>query len=648
MKSVARRLSTRLYWIVGLCVTLTVLILISVSMSVQQRTLIAQAEAKLTQTADVFKTTLDVILLTRQEALRNLAANLSRWQDNTHPMLEDEAALKQLFDHLWVVDARGRVVDEYPKLGALDENLSIERNAMFLRAQQSDDYFLTSPQNSYYTSELIVNAVVPVRDADGSFAGAVVGAFSLHNNMVLNRIITTPIGRNGYVAIVNRQAQVIAHPEPRMVGMPLGDDFEFLQGAISDSRQQTGMTEDAQGTESIQVVRSLAGGDWFLVTSLSLAEAMQPVHQLRRVQWIVGGITIVMSLLFLTWIVRTSLRPLVRLQNEVSAIKEGRLIQLTEPGLDELRQLVFRFNGLLAQNEAAQHALQQRQAYLDQILKTSSAGLFMADVTGQIEYVNPRLTTITGFNARELQQSGFLPHLSGIHRDRFAQRVHLALEEEASLSLELEMRHSEGQLLWLSLETAPVFSEGLCIGHVGTVTDITAQQQKIEALRHAAHEDTLTGLLNRRGIEKAMHNLFIEARSNQQALMVLALDLDNFKQLNDDYGHAFGDSILKNVAAMLRRFTRDTDVLGRLGGDEFVIFLPNCPLQQGERIASELVRAIGNLKDTKGTVLPVTVSIGVAALQDDDSSVAMLLGRADIAAYEAKHAGRNQWATASD
>lgn len=630
----------------GLSVTLTVLILISVSMTVQERTLMREAEAKLTQTADVFKTTLDLMLMTRKEALINLADNLSRWQTNDHPRLNDEAGLKQLFDHLWVIDARGNVVDEYPRLGALSEHLNIAGYEMFKTAQIADDHFLTQPQSSYYSNELIVNALVPVVDPDGSFAGAALGAFSLNNNVVLNRIITTPIGRQGYAAVVDKEGRVVAHPEPRQIGQPFAPAASFTQQAIGDNRSVQGVSEDAQGNLNLQAVRPLAGGDWFLVTSLSLAEAMRPIQQLRQVQWVVGALTIALSLLFLVWIVRTSLRPLVRLQGEVTAIKEGRLLQLTEPGLDELRQVVFRFNELIAQNESSQHALRQRQAYLDQILETSAAGLFMAGVNGKIEYINPRLSVITGFNARELKQTGFTKHVVANHRARFVERIRLALLEQSSLSLEFEFRHSDGHLIWLNLETSPVFSEGRCIGHVGTMSDITAQQQKIEQLRNAAQEDALTGLLNRRGVEKALQSVFVEAQSNGTPLMVLALDLDNFKQLNDEFGHSYGDQVLKDVAAMVRRFTRDSDVLGRLGGDEFVIALPRCPAKQGERIADELVRAIASLKQPKGTQMSVSVSIGVANLTSRDKSIEALLKRADAAAYAAKDAGRNRWASA--
>ncbi|MCC5880104.1 MAG: diguanylate cyclase [Idiomarina sp.] len=620
------------------------LILISVSVKIQERILVEEAERKLEQTADVIQVTLDVLLNTRQQSLLNLAENLQRWDQVQHPTLADDAALKQLFDHLWVINVNGDVVDEWPSLGAVREHLNVSQQSMFTKVKNGSPFVLTAPQPSYYNNEPVVHAVVPMFEHDGSFLGAVVGAFSLHNNIVLNQIVTTRIGRSGYVAIADNQGYLVGHPDRRLIGLRLGpDQSPLLHRAIDHGWEGVGRTPGAQGDEMIQAVRPLRSGHWIVGVQMSVNEAMEPAHQVRNIQWALGGAALLVSLILLSIILNSYLGPLRRLKDEVEAIQTGKQKQLTEPGINELRQLVYRFNNLLAQNETTQQTLRQRQAYLDQILATSSVGLFMADTQGRIQYVNQRLTEITGYSAEELKRDGFVKQLTAAQRSNFVAQMRHALEFEISVSIEIQLRHHEGNLVWLRIETSPVKVESKCIGHVGTITDTTSQRATIDELHHAAHEDTLTGVLNRRGIEKVMSSAFERARKHEQSLLVVALDLDNFKQVNDTFGHAYGDYVLVEVAKLMGRFTRDSDFVGRIGGDEFIIGLPNCPLERGERMAEELIRGMQSLKTPQQEPAGVSVSIGISAINKDDQNYLAIIKRADHAAYEAKRMGRNRY-----
>ena len=604
--------------------------------------LVEEAERKLEQTADIFQVSLDVVLNTRRQALMNLADNLQRWDDPEHPTLQDESALKQLFDHLWVINVDGDVVDEWPLLGAMRENLNIAEHGMFEQVRAGDSFVLTPPQPSYYNNEPIVNAIVPIYDHDSSFIGAVVGSFSLHNNVVLNRIITTRIGRSGYIAIADMEGYLVGHPDRRMIGLRLSaEQSPLLHKAIADGWEGVGRSPDEQGNDMIQAVRKLRAGHWLVGVQLGLHEAMQPARHMRNVQWGLGLGALLVSLILLSFIVNSYLRPLRKLKDEVDAVQAGNKNQLTEPGINELRQLVYRFNNLLAQNHATQLTLRQRQAYLDQILATSSAGLFMADTKGKIQYVNQRLTEITGYHAEDLKRDGFVRQLTEQQRKNFVEHMRHALEHEVKVAVEIQLRHNDGKLVWLRIETSPVNVEGNCIGHVGTITDITSQRLKIDELHHAAHQDTLTGVFNRRGIEQIMTSAFQEAREQQQSLLVVALDIDNFKQVNDTYGHAHGDAILVEVAKLIKRFTRETDFVGRIGGDEFIVGLPNCPRERGERMADELIRSMQSLTTPDGKNAEVSVSIGISAIRDADTNYLSILKRADEAAYLAKRKGRN-------
>lgn len=643
MNQFFRRLSTRLYLVLSISVCLIFVALVTVSIKVQERTLKEQSEQTLEQLTDVFRITLDVFFSTRLQSLQNLVDNLERWEHHDHPTLEDDSALKELFDHIWIVNRAGRLVDEWPRLGAIEESLSLARHPLFIRARNEQAILIGDPEMSYYTDELVIHLVAPMF-SDEDFIGIVVGSFSLKDNAVLNRIVSTQIGHSGVVTIANREARVIAHPDSFMIGRHLSaEQYPLLHQAINNRWEGVKQTRGGPGNDVIQSIRWLNSTDWLVTTTIAMDEAMQPADNLRRIQLIVGFGSLVFSVVLLFWIVRSYLRPMNRLQHEVVAVQQGKQEQLTEPGIDELRQLVYRFNNLLAQNRINRTTLEQRQAYMDKILESSSAGLFMTDEQGNMEYVNPHLIDITGYSAKELIESGMARNITENQRQRVVERFNMAMQDQARMAVEFEFYHGDGKLVWLSLETVPVFSAGLCIGYVGTVHDITSQQEKITALQLAADEDPLTRLLNRRGVEKALTSCFVEARVNNKPLLVLALDLDNFKAVNDKLGHAVGDDVLRQVAELMRRFTRDTDFLGRLGGDEFIIILPGCPAIRGERIAEELQRTISALTRERDDFPDVTVSIGLVGLRPGDASALELIRRADKAAYDAKHAGRNRW-----
>ena len=164
-------------------------------------------------------------------------------------------------------------------------------------------------------------------------------------------------------------------------------------------------------------------------------------------------------------------------------------------------------------------------------------------------------------------------------------------------------------------------------------------------LDRQASTDPLTGLLNRRGFDAQVQFAMALARRSGRPLSLMTLDIDHFKQVNDNYGHEVGDLVLKSVANQLRSRLRDSDVIARFGGEEFVALLPDTPPEAAQRIAREILAAIENHQWP--LVGRLTLSAGVTALRPtlqngtEDTDVA-LLRRSDEALYQSKNAGRNQ------
>ena len=199
---------------------------------------------------------------------------------------------------------------------------------------------------------------------------------------------------------------------------------------------------------------------------------------------------------------------------------------------------------------------------------------------------------------------------------------------------------------------------------IGMSTDITSQItlekqlrsanqslnqriKEVEALRaeleESAIRDPLTGLYNRRYLDDFVHKEWARSERNQHPISVALLDLDRFKLVNDNYGHATGDKVLVEFARLLNAVARKTDVACRFGGEEFVLLMPGAPLEIAVERAEQFLQTVAAMYiEAEGQVIHVTTSAGVASYPDDAVSFEGLVAIADRALYRAKENGRNQ------
>ncbi|WP_455911569.1 putative bifunctional diguanylate cyclase/phosphodiesterase [Pseudomonas putida] len=289
------------------------------------------------------------------------------------------------------------------------------------------------------------------------------------------------------------------------------------------------------------------------------------------------------------------------------------------------------------------HDLESARAFNASVLDNAAEGILVVGEGSVIEYANPAISRLLNATMAELQGESFLSFLQKPHvpawlgfpmyeayRKGDTWRQHDAI-----------LRTSRGQQVPVALSCAPLPAEQKAM--VVTVLDMSEVRHLHQQLEFQAVTDPLTGLLNRRGFHQAVENTLLRSERNEQSLVLLYLDLDGFKRVNDSLGHDAGDRVLRWVSEQMQACLRSYDILGRMGGDEFTALVELEFPEQAAKISEKLIERVSVCQQVDGLDVMLGVSIGIATFPDCGSDLNGLLRAADIAMYEAKRAGRQQY-----
>jgi diguanylate cyclase (GGDEF)-like protein len=198
-----------------------------------------------------------------------------------------------------------------------------------------------------------------------------------------------------------------------------------------------------------------------------------------------------------------------------------------------------------------------------------------------------------------------------------------------------------GMAYWCEIHASPLHDQHGRVTHfVAIERDVSHAMRRLDDLETLVERDPLTGLANRRGLERFAAGLELTV---SLPLCVAYIDVDHFKTVNDTFGHAAGDALLRGIADLLCENIRRIDFIGRLGGDEFLVCMPSMLPADAHSVARRLLRAIANHAfETPAGPLRITCSVGVAAMREQDAGLAEAIARADAALYQAKSAGRGR------
>lgn len=462
-----------------------------------------------------------------------------------------------------------------------------------------------------------------------------------------NRIIAADQLPSGWIAgIADRNGNIVARsldPE-RFVGGKASQSFRV---AIIQGNTGVFPGSTLEGTPTLNKVRPIYGLDWYMGVAVPQAVLNAPVHEML---WHVGGLSalwlglaVLAASVFAGYVVR-------QMQQVSSAMAFGLAgTQDDSPiRIRELFDMFQRYRDAKRTEAAARTDLGEAQSQRDEVRDLydhAPCGYHSLDKEGRIVRMNQTELGWLGRSLDEVLGRPYSDFLSEQSQQVFRERFPEFARDGYIRDLEMELIKGTGSPMPILISaTAIRDAQGNFLASRTTVFDNTEQKMNEAQLERLARTDVLTSLSNRRDFYERAQQEVARAKRSGKAFSLMLLDVDFFKKINDQYGHAGGDEVLRRLSRVLSDLLREVDSPARLGGEEFVVLMPETPLE-GARLVAERVRAgmeatVVELGD--GRLIRFTVSIGLAQWADGEDDIDVPLHRADEALYRAKAGGRNQ------
>lgn len=290
------------------------------------------------------------------------------------------------------------------------------------------------------------------------------------------------------------------------------------------------------------------------------------------------------------------------------------------------------------------HELEAARAFNASLLSNVAEGILVVDEAGVISFANPAICLLLDTTVEGLCGTRLIDHLSKPHIAQWSESdFYRSYRNSDTYRMHDAILHTgKGLQVPVALSCASLPAEQCSM--VLSILDMSVVRGLYQQLEHQAVTDSLTGLLNRRGFYQAVEGILLRSELSGIPLVVLYLDLDGFKRINDSHGHDIGDRVLLWVAEQLKECLRPYDILARMGGDEFTVVIDGLDYpEQAAIIAEKLIERVSARQQIDGLDIALGASIGIATYPECGSNLDGLLRAADIAMYEAKRAGRQQY-----
>lgn len=299
----------------------------------------------------------------------------------------------------------------------------------------------------------------------------------------------------------------------------------------------------------------------------------------------------------------------------------------------------------LTEQREKENEIQRIKERLELVWNSVADVMFTFDKDENIVSVNRAFEKLLGWSAEELVKDKSISIIPEDGKEELRKIIERVKCGETVTTHEIKRIGKNGEIVYFLGSFSPLYDQyGVWDGGVAAYKDITERKKYEDKLKELALHDPLTGLPNRTYFSQNLKIEMDNAKRTKQILSVFVLDIDYFKEINDTYGHDFGDEVLKEFSKRVKSALRKNDILARIGGDEFVILLPNLTK---EKNVSEIADRIQECLQAEWVIvkekIQITSSIGISLYNDFDLDEKTLLKNADLALYRAKKKGKNNY-----
>jgi diguanylate cyclase len=566
--------------------------------------------------------------------------------------LDQQLLLRALFADVFVADAEGGVRVLADAITVTEPRLSVADRAYFRRLLAEGRGQISEPLPSLRNGEPVVVLAEPLwSQGPGSRLIGVIGG-TVHlasHELLLDDSEARAEEGHAVTVVTDRQGTVIAHAHRAMLMRPLPEDPRLGEAAVrwvEQERPEGSPLSDWRQPGQVVAMATEPLAGWHVWRAVAEPMLLAPVRAarstaLRDASVAALGMTALL-VMFMAW----QLRPLAQVRRRAAALLRGG--DDSDQGWPEvggeIGELARTLRHVWAERQQMEGFNSEVLGKLRSVMAAAPVGLAFTR-HGRFELVSAECCRVLGRTEGDLiGQPTQMIFAANTDFQRLGPAVGACFERGEAYAGEWQLLRADGSVFWARLRARAVVPGHTDAGTIWSLYDISDQVRARDALERAALEDALTGVANRAGFERQLQSVFDRtAGPGARPAAVVMIDLDHFKPINDNAGHAAGDAMLAAVAQAISAQVRESDVVARLGGDEFALLLPGCGANQALRIAEKVrVAVVEFALHWDGQVLQVGASLGVAVREPGHSQPADWLAAADAALYEAKRAGRNR------
>jgi diguanylate cyclase (GGDEF)-like protein/PAS domain S-box-containing protein len=507
--------------------------------------------------------------------------------------------------------------------------------------------------------------------SDGEIAGAIVLTEPLSNVLlrfqtisnINTALISSSFDKFFYTEFISDwQKNLVALTNPETNRKII--DLAAARFSIDDLKNTISLVEQDEKVYEIRAF-TLANNDAITISDVTLDYRYMEQTRDRSMKILLASLLVAGSLLLLVlWPPMTRIRktanilPLLSDRHYARANKHLRKLgerKLMRDETDILRSTALTLSTELEelQNQLEKRAselekrgneLERERDFVNQLFNTMQAMIIIQDEDGYIKQANQFAHALSGYKAETLYGSHFAKLLDpNEDTDTVVQTIKRVCKGELNdFQHEAAILASNGSLRFLAWRHSPLYNPHTRSQQILSIAvDISARIKAETELAWLANHDSLTGLHNRHSFEQELKRCFERYNQDSSAFGIVFIDLDDFKEINDTYGHQKGDEMLQAVADELKCRSRDCDFSARMGGDEFALIIKNFQPFDLEPIAKRLMKSLTSIKLRPAIVC--SASVGIATMKPAIETLDALLMNADLAMYQAKERGKNQY-----